>query len=649
MTLTSGVQLQLGNQQGESRSRRRFGRSTVASMTTFWGLMRAYWLSERWMEAWLLTIAIAVLTGAGSKASVWMAEASGELLNSIVNIHDPFSQHPLATILANGGLLILIMFVKEAGFVGFRHLLSTTLHRKWRGWLNSRFNDALLDSNHTHYHLQQGERAEMPDNIDQRLQESIKGMTGGAIGLSMGILGVLMSIIFVGQKLIEMSTEVSGLEFLGSYGSSVLAFVAIAVYVPLSTWVAMRIGRILETLTLEMQQTEGSYRSELTTFLRRSFQVAASNGENVQRIANTRLYSGIDRTWSKLNCFDAAYMSFTAVYNFFAARVVAYLPGLVPYMGNTISLKTYITGAELVGSMINECSWFIQVMPAIANLKANGIRVTELALAAQSVQRPPDFYQSSGINEFSYGTQHELFGMTLRNLELMHRSDAAQPFLSASHLHIQKGEWVYLRGESGCGKTCLLKALNGLWGYGRGDIIYPENARVMYAAQEVKLPTVSLKQLICLPDDESEFGDAAAAAALHRAGMGEFIEHLEREDRDDTPWDQLLSGGQKQKLVLARILLHKPTILFLDEATGALDPESKIAFHQAIKDHCNGITVISVMHEQETPKSARGSEFYSQILEIRNGLAKLHDIQPTLARVEVPNFVRGSQSMVAAE
>jgi ABC-type uncharacterized transport system fused permease/ATPase subunit len=458
-----------------------------------------------------------------------------------------------------------------------------------------------------------------------------------------------MSIIFIGQKLLEMSTVVSGLEFLGSYGSAILAFVGITVYVPLSTWVAMRIGRILEMLTLEMQQTEGSYRSELTTFLRRSFQVAASNGENVQRIVNTRLYAGVDRTWSRLNCFEAAYMSFTAVYNFFAARVVAYLPGLLPYMSNTISLKSYITGAELVGSMINECSWFIQVMPAIANLKANARRVTGLAVAVEAVQRPTEFYRSSGINEFSYGTQHELFGMTVRNLELMHRAADAQAFLSASHLHFHKGEWIYLRGESGCGKTCLLKALNGLWGYGRGDIIYPENATAMYAAQEVKLSGVSLKQLICLPDNESAFGDATAAAALHRAGMGEFIENLDQEDRDGAPWDQLLSGGQKQKLVLARILLHKPDILFLDEATGALDPESKIAFHQAIKDHCMGITVISVMHEQETPKSARGSEFYSQILEIRNGLAELHDIQPTLARVEVPNFVQRRYSMVAAE
>lgn len=615
--------MDLRSRKGQSQNLNSTDASPVSGMVTFWGLMRAYWVSDRWREAWALTLAIALLTAAVSKASVWMAEASGELLNSIVNVHDPRVEYPLAAILTNAGFLILIMFLKDAGFVGVRHLLSTTLHRKWRGWLNTCFNDALLDRNHTHYHIQQGERAEMPDNVDQRMQESIKGMTGGAIGLAMGILGVAMSILFVGQKLIEMSTVVPGFEFMGSYGSAALAFLAIVLFVPSSTWVAMRIGRVLEKLTLEMQQTEGSYRSELTTLLRRSFQVAASGGENVQLAMNRKLYSGVDETWAKLNFFDAGYMSFRAVYNFFATRIVAYLPGLLPYLNNTVSLKNYVTGAELVGSMINECSWFIQVMPAIANLKANATRVTELAQAVEIVSEPTEFYRSTGINEFRYSTQHEFFGLTVRNLELMHKSDDTQTFLTASHLRFQKGEWTYLKGDSGCGKTCLLKALNGLWAYGRGDIVYPKRATTMYAAQEVKLPGVSLKQLVCLPDDELTFKDASVAAALHRAGMGDFIEHLDQDMRDGTLWDQLLSGGQKQKLVLARILLHQPAILFLDEATGALDPDSKIAFHQAIKDHCPSITVISVMHEQEPPRAANGVSFYSCILEIQDGQAEI--------------------------
>ena len=167
-------------------------------MRGFWGLMRAYWFSDRWMEAWALTAVIALFTAAASKTSVWMAEASGELVNSIAFFHDP-EQHwrRCRTLLNSAGLLVLLVFLKDAGIIGIRHLVSTTLHRKWRGWLNGRFNDALLDGNHTHFHLQHGGRdanggaVAPPDNVDQRVQESIKGMTGGAIGLAMGIMGVV--------------------------------------------------------------------------------------------------------------------------------------------------------------------------------------------------------------------------------------------------------------------------------------------------------------------------------------------------------------------------------------------------------------------------------------------------------------------------
>ncbi|NUS21005.1 MAG: ABC transporter ATP-binding protein/permease, partial [Mesorhizobium sp.] len=123
-------------------------------MRTFWGLMRAYWFSDRWKEAWTLTFVIAALTALSSKAGVWFAVALGELGNSIAFLHDAANTHPLQTILTNAGILVLLVILKDAGFTGVRNLVSTTLHRKWRGWLNNQFNQALLDGNHTHVHAQ---------------------------------------------------------------------------------------------------------------------------------------------------------------------------------------------------------------------------------------------------------------------------------------------------------------------------------------------------------------------------------------------------------------------------------------------------------------------------------------------------------------
>jgi ABC-type uncharacterized transport system fused permease/ATPase subunit len=604
----------------------------VSSMQTFWGLMRAYWFSERWKEAWLLTSVVILLTAAGSKASVWIAEASGELVNAIAYLQDPRNPAPLNLLLTSAGTLVMLVILKDIAFIGVRHLFSTTLHRKWRGWLNSRFNDALLDHNHTHYHLQHKSREESgtlkdaPDNVEQRIQDSIKGMTGGAIGLAMGILGVVTSLYFVGSKLLETSTVIEGLQFLGIYGSAVLAFAAVAAYVPINTWIAVKVGRVLQRLTNNIQQGEASYRGELTMLMRRSFQVAASRGEDVQKRMHAQLYSDIDRTWSKLNIVHSGYMSFELIYNFLAARIIAYGPGLMPYLSGNIGLKSYITGAELVSSLIAQCSWFINVMPEISTLRTNARRVTGLAQAIEKVQKPLDFYRQTGRSDFRFAGQSGKFGLTVRQLELMHQGEDLEPFVSAADLRFARGEWTCLVGPSGCGKSSFIKAVNGLWPHGSGEIVLPDDVSIFFAAQEVKLPRLTLKQLICLPNSDELYGDVRVASVLHKAGLGEFIEHLGLVRREGKSWDEMLSGGQKQRLVLARILLHKPGLVFLDEATGALDPQSKIAFHQALKDFCPTTTVISVMHEPEPPCAEDGTPFYHSVVRFEGGHATKHPL-----------------------
>ncbi len=601
-------------------------------MRTFWGLMRAYWISDRWKEAWALTFAIALLTALSSKSGVWFAEASGSLVNAIATFHDPANNDPMKALFESAGTLLLIVVVKDAAFTGVRDLVSATLHRKWRHWLNGRFNEALLDDNHTHFHVQHGsaDSGEVPDNIDQRVQESIKGMTGGAIGLAMGVMAVTSSLFFVGQKLLQTSTQVEGLAFLGAYGSAVLAFAAVALYVPLNTWIAVKLGSVLERLTVALQQAEGGYRAELTTFLRRSFNVASSRGEEVQKAMHERLYDDIDHNWSRMNVIHASYLSFLHIYSFIGDRLVAYGPGLVPFMMSRIDLKGYVTGAELVASLISQCSWFIHVMPAIATLRANSRRVMDVAEAVERVQMPREFYQRTGHSDFRHISQDPKFGLTLRDLELSHSGFARTPFLRCAHLNFQPGEWTYVKGESGCGKTSLIRAINGLWPHGGGTIILPRGVELFYASQEIKLPSVSLKSLVCLPDRPGGHDDDKAEWALREAGLGEFAAFLHDEGREGKSWDQMLSGGQKQRLVAARILLHQPGLLFLDEATGALDPDGRVAFHQAIKDNCPHTTVISVMHEQATPKTVSGEEFYDSVLTIEDGRTTKKPLVPPL-------------------
>ena len=78
----------------------------MSSMRSFWGLMRAYWFSDRWKEAWALTFAIAVLTALSSKSGVWFAEASGSLVNAIATFHDPGNKAPMEALFRDAGALL---------------------------------------------------------------------------------------------------------------------------------------------------------------------------------------------------------------------------------------------------------------------------------------------------------------------------------------------------------------------------------------------------------------------------------------------------------------------------------------------------------------------------------------------------------------
>ncbi|WP_280139599.1 ATP-binding cassette domain-containing protein [Mesorhizobium sp. Root102] len=606
----------------------------VSSMRSFSGLMAAYWRSKKWPEAWGLTSVIIILTALSALASVWFAEVSGQLVSAIALLHRPENPATLRTILESAATLAAIVVLKDVGFIAVRHYFSTTLHRRWRAWLDQRLNDALLDSNHTHYHLQHGAthaippNIPVPDNIDQRVQESIKGMAGGAIGVAMGIAGVLLSLVFVGRKIVETSAPVDGLPFFGGYGSAFLTLVAVVAYVPIATFVATKLGGVLQVLDNTMQRAEGSYRGALNTLLHNSFYTAAASGEIAQKGIHKRRYLDIDRTWARLNKLVSGYMAFELFYNFLGSRIVAYAPGLLPYVDNEISLQVYITGAELANALIIDCSWFIHVMPDISTLKANSGRLTELARAIQDVQRPREFYARTGLSELRYSTQDPKLGLTLDDLELMHEGDDA-PFIRTGEHHFKPGEWTLLVGESGSGKSSLFKAINRLWPHGRGTTILPESVRSLYAAQDVNLPPISLKELICMPDLVEAHSDVDVAVALTKAGLAEFAGDLAQEGRNGHSWDQLLSGGQKQKIILARILLLQPGLLFLDESTSALDPDATVAFHQAIKDACPSATVISIMHDATPPISVTGKGFYDSVVTIANGTTRKEPLADT--------------------
>ena len=613
--------------------------------TTFWGLVSAYWFSERWREAWTLTVVVLAITALLGKAAVWTATASADFIASLAEFNRPDVADPGRVILLSAMAFFGISLSRSAG-MAVRHLVSTTLHRRSRQWLIARFDAAILGDRRIALDLMSdrgsdGKNARLPDSIDQRLDTCTDHLYGGLIGLVMGFFGAVASIWFVSVALIARSQPVALLDRTGAaanqmigslfgpeiagridlvpgeYGTALLAGLLVALYVPTATLFAWSVGRIVQIRTLERQRSDGAWRGELASMLNRVGLVAASSGQSAQRATNARLYAGIDHAWRRQNVWVATMLMFTEVSTFLSQRLLAYVPALPALFSGGMSFRSYVASSELTAELIGGASWFTNVMSEIAVLRANATRLTELAAAIERVRDRDRFYAETGRSAFRRCEIIDGPMLAVHGLDLCHRGHDAQPFVSVSRLVLRRGDRLHVSGPSGCGKSSLLKALAGLWPYGEGRVAVAAGARMFLAAQEADLPErLTLRELVTYPHSAGDFDALAVAEVLSRAGLGGFIRELDLELHQGRPWRDVLSGGQKQRLVLARMLLQEPDILLLDEATSALDPKGAADFHHALAERLPAAVVLSVLHSDALPTDSFGKPFYNRLLEV---------------------------------
>ncbi|MFP8779419.1 ABC transporter ATP-binding protein/permease [Hydrogenophaga sp. RWCD_12] len=468
----------------------------------------------------------------------------------------------------------------------YRFYLRQVLEMRWRAWMTAHYLDRWL-ADKAFYQLELNRFAQdtdaPPDNPDQRIAEDINRFTSATLGLSMGLLNAIVTLVSFVGILWTLSGSFS-FDFQGSAYTIPGFMVWMAVlYCTVGSVIAHYIGRPLIRLNFQQQRVEADFRNHLVRMREYSESIALDRGEPVERQFLGDRFSAVLGNYWQLIKAQKRLIWFTNGFGQ-AAVVFPFIVAAPRFFSGAIQLGQLMQISSAFGRVQDSLSWFVDNYDSLAAWRATTDRLTSFEESFQALQKAP----------------LETTEATVPDTLQIDQIDLALPggvaLFSAHGLRLQAGESVLIKGPSGSGKSTLFRALAGIWPWAKGKLQRPADfdQRVMFLPQRPYFPVGSLRQALAYPEPVNHYGDQQLKQALADA----LLPHLSTRLDDDDSWGQKLSGGEQQRLAIARALLKQPRWLFVDEATSALDEAAERTVYerlQALVMSQNG-ALVSIAH-----------------------------------------------------
>ena len=417
-------------------------------------------------------------------------------------------------------------------------------------------------------------------NPDQRLAADAQHLADLVTDLAIGLLSatlLLLSFTGVLWVLSEHMTLPLGSRQMRVPGYMVWCALFYAATASLLSW---RVGRPLIGLNAERYAREAELRYALVRVNAEieGISIYASETDekqNLDRVFDTVLQVSrrIVGALSRLTWVTAGYGWFTIV-----APILVAAPS---YLSGDMTFGELMMIVGAFNQVQNSLRWFVDNFSLLADWRATRRRVATFHRAAAAMDGLGQSAQRIDLEE-GPADSIRIDDLCIAGLDGSVR-------LNEAHVELKRGERMLIVGDQGATRAQLLRAMIGLWPWGRGRVALPSRQSMIFLPAKAYVPPGTLRAALAYPHSTTKYDEAAFTDAVTAVGLEHLQPLLDTSDR----WDVRLNGEEKQSLAVARVFLQQPQWLVMDGVLDKLDSALRGRLEALVTGLAAGVVNIS--------------------------------------------------------